>query len=140
MPALSILFIRAALLWLIVGAGFGGVLLAGKAGTAWGSLGAAVPAHAEVLLFGWMLQLAFGVAFWILPRDEQNLRPRPSLAWSSFVLLNAGLAAALSSRAWTLLGATPAPRWILSGAAFAFLAGAAAFAAHAWPRVRSFLK
>lgn len=124
MPTLSIYFLRAALIWLLVGSGLGGLLLASKALSWSGALWLSLPFHAEILLLGWILQLAFGVAYWILPRDSQDRRPKAWLAWMSFLLLNAGLICS--------------PKLALASAVF-YLVSALSFALHLWPRVRPFL-
>ena len=71
MPALSAWSVRAALAWLAVAALFGALLMSrGALGhPEWGAL---IPVHAEMMLVGWMMQLAFGVAHWILPRHPQG--------------------------------------------------------------------
>jgi heme/copper-type cytochrome/quinol oxidase subunit 1 len=67
-PSLSVWSIRAALTWLAIGALTGALILARVplGHPEWGSW---IPAHAEIMLMGWMVQLAFGVAHWILPRQ-----------------------------------------------------------------------
>ena len=133
MPRLSVWFVRAALLHFATGFTFGALLLWNKALP----LGAQVslwtwrllPAHMELLLVGWTVQLAMGVAFWILPRwrsQRGDVRP----AWAAFILLNGGVlvvaAAALA----------PEPAWgIFIGRALE-VGAAVAFALHAWPRVK----
>lgn len=92
MPRLSIWFIRAALIYLAVGFTFGALLLANKGFPISPQLWRLLPAHIELLLVGWTLQLAMGVAFWILPRIRATrgvVRP----AWAAFALLNGGLLA-----------------------------------------------
>jgi len=75
-----------------LGLTFGGLILANKgipfAPWTWNLL----PAHMESLLLGWMVQLAMGVAFWILPRFRSGPpRGNVNLAWIALVLLNAGI-------------------------------------------------
>ena len=82
MPHLSRLFMRAALVYLGFGFTLGALLLANKgipfAPFVWGLL----PAHIEFLLLGWFLQLAFGVAYWILPRlGRASGRGKENLVW-----------------------------------------------------------
>ena len=49
------------------------------------------PIHMEFLLVGWLIQLAMGVAFWIIPRFSIGQPRRPVwLIWISFALINAG--------------------------------------------------
>lgn len=130
MPRLSVWFIRAALLYLITGFTFGALMLANKGVSFDPLLWRLLPIHIELLLLGWMVQLAMGVAFWILPRFRQQ-RGNVGAAWAAFVLLNAGiwLAAAgalVSAAIWLpVLG-----RLLEAGAA-------AAFAISAWPRVKA---
>jgi hypothetical protein len=89
--------------------------------------------HIEFLLLGWTVQLAFGVAFWILPRFRFGAeRGRVSLAWTAFILLNAGVltvAAGGAAGAGTSTGVVGRCAEVLA---------AAAFALHAWPRVKMF--
>jgi hypothetical protein len=46
----------------------------------------------EFLLIGWFVQLAMGVAFWIVPRFSSGPpRGNVKVIWISFLLINAGL-------------------------------------------------
>lgn len=141
MPRLSCWFIKAALAYLSVGVVFGGLMLSAEGqpaalGWAWRLL----PAHIQLLIGGWLIQLALGVAYWILPRlDGAGNRGREGSAWTSFVTLNLGVIGAavlLALRpfvsAWwfdMLLAPTSALQVLALGA----------FARHAWPRVQPLL-
>lgn len=129
MPRLSCWFVRASLLYLAVGVTFGGLLLAHKGIPLHPFLWRLLPLHIEFLLFGWLVQLAMGVAFWIFPRfwrSRGNERP----AWVAFGLLNAGvlLAGVSPLLAW--------PAWFILIGRLAEAGAAVAFAIHAWPRVK----
>ena len=92
MPRLSVWFVRCSLAYLLLGFTLGGLMLANKgipfAAWAWRLL---VP-HMEFLLLGWMVQLAMGVAFWILPRFSSGApRGNEVLIYSTFVVLNLGI-------------------------------------------------
>lgn len=133
MPRLSIYFVRAALIYLSVGATIGGALLWQKGAPPAGPLWRLLPAHIELILIGWILQLVMGVAYWILPRfGNGRPRGRPGLAWSAFALLNAGLLAVTVS---SISGA--AAGWHLAGTA-AEAAGVALFAISIFPRIKPF--
>ncbi len=129
MPRLSVWFIRMALLYLLAGFTFGALLLAHKGVPFEPQLWRWRPAHIELLLVGWLLQLAMGVAYWILPRFKQQ-RGNIAAAWAAFWLLHAGV---LFVGAAVLL---PASTWpVVLGRSLQ--AGAAvAFAINAWPRVK----
>ncbi len=133
MPRLSVWYLRAALLHLATGFTFGALLLWNKALPFGAQAGALIwrllPAHMELLLVGWTVQLALGVAFWILPRwQSQRGDVRP--AWAAFFLLNTGvLIVAVAAFA-------PAADWAPALGRALEAAAAAAFAVHAWPRVK----
>src|SRR6266508_673058 len=68
MPRLSQLMIRTALLWLAIGYSVGGLVLLNKGLSLLPWLCALRAAHIHMLLVGWTVQPACGLAFWILPR------------------------------------------------------------------------
>jgi len=141
MPLLSRLLIRTALIWLAVGYTVGGLLLIQK-----GYPLAAWPwslryAHVHMLLVGWTMQLASGVAFWILPRlDTSGSRGDERLVWWYYGALNAGVVLAALHDPLVALAALDAP--VLRGmpmlAGLLYLAAAMLFARHAWPRIVAF--
>jgi hypothetical protein len=122
--------IRAALLALTAGATLGALMLVapGTAGVArWR------PLHAELLLVGWTVQLAFGVAHWILPRFRSGPeRGSEAFGWVAFALVNAGVVLVGFGRS-----VTAEEMWALAGRSAEGLA-AVAFVAQAWPRVKPF--
>lgn len=133
MPRLTVLMLRIALVYLALGFSFGGLLLFHKGIPLSPWLWSLLPAHIEFLLLGWTVQLAMGVAFWILPRfSREPKRGDERLAWLAFALLNLGV---LLAGVGPLLGAAA----LLVFLGRAAEAGAAlAFAVHAWPRVKAF--
>lgn len=131
MPRLSVWMIRTALLHLGLGFTLGAVILYHKGLPFWPGAWRLLPLHVELVLFGWTLQLALGVAFWILPRyAREPVRGREGLPWLAYGLLNLG-ALTVGLAGW--LAAPPA--LALVGRAAELLA-AFAFAAHLWPRVK----
>lgn len=130
MPTLSRVAIRCSILALVGGAALGAWTLAAPAfgrHAPW----ALLPLHVELLLFGWLVQLTMGVAYWILPRapGRPEERGRRALAIGAIILLNVGL---LVAGAGPILGADG---WLAVGRGLELLA-VAGFALHAWPRVR----
>jgi len=91
MPRLSVWFVRAALIYFLLGFTFGALLLAQKGISYYPAVWMLFPIHMEFLLIGWLAQLAMGVAFWIMPRFSRGpARGNAGLVWTSFALLNAG--------------------------------------------------
>ncbi len=137
MPRLSVWYLRAALLHLATGFTFGALLLWNKAQPFGAQIGAwtwrLLPAHMEFLLIGWTVQLALGVAYWILPRwrsQRGDVRP----AWAAFFMLNAGVLIV------TAAPIVPALTWPVALGRALEVAAAAAFAWHAWPRVKPWVE
>jgi heme/copper-type cytochrome/quinol oxidase subunit 1 len=129
MPSLSVWAIRAALLYLVLGFTIGALMLWHKGAPLHPMLWRLLPAHIECLLFGWTVQLALGVAYWILPRF-QTARGNPMLVWLALGLLNLGV---------VLVSVAPfmaAPGLVSLYGRGAEIAAAAAFAFHAWPRIK----
>ncbi len=92
MPRLSVWFVRYSFIHLFLGFTLGGLILANKgfpfAPWVWNLL----PAHMDFLLLGWLVQLAMGVAFWILPRFRSGLpRGNVNIAWGVLLFLNIGV-------------------------------------------------
>lgn len=92
MPRLSVWFVRASLIYLATGLFFGALILAQKGIPFYAPVWKLFPLHMEFLLVGWLIQLAMGVAFWVIPRFSNGSSRGPvGLVWASFALLNTGI-------------------------------------------------
>lgn len=135
MPPFSAWIVRVALLELGTGFTLGAYMLSAK-GIPFDPLYRRLLApHIELLLFGWTLQLAVGVAFWILPRFEQPPKyGRVRLAWAGFALLNLGIGLVIVG-GW--IGGPSHPLALAGRIVEA--AAVALFAIFLWPRVKPFM-
>ena len=96
-PRLSVLMIRTALAYLATGFLVGALLLIHRAVPLENWLHRLVPLHIEYLLLGCLVQLALGVAFWVLPRFRSGAeRGQEAPPWVAFALLT------WASRRWPL--------------------------------------
>lgn len=130
MPKLSVWMVRASLIYLGIGFTFGALMLFEKGISYNADVWRFLPLHIEMLILGWMVQLAMGVAYWILPRFGSQRRKVP-FASIAFVTLNLGiLAVGLGTwrEEWAILAFLG--RVAEGGAALAFVF-------HAWPRVKA---
>ncbi len=136
MPRLSRWLIRASMLYMVIGFTLGGLILAAKGGGADPRVWVWLLPHADILVAGWLIQLAMGMAYWILPRIRNAGRGLTPLAGLAMALLNGGLC----------LGAGSAllPYWFptLTWTTGVFVAGIVAqtvglvlFVIYAWSRV-----
>ena len=130
MPRLSVWFVRCSLVYVLLGFTLGGLMLANKgvpfATWVWSLLGA----HMEFLLLGWMVQLAMGVAFWILPRFSSGApRGNEVLIRTAFAALNLGIWMAALQPYHTQSGLTLTGRILEAVSVFLFVFGS-------WQRVK----
>lgn len=136
MPRLSRWLIRASMLYLVLGFSLGGLILAAKGGGADPRVWIWLLPHVDILVAGWLIQLAMGMAYWILPRIRNAGRGMTPLAALAMALLNTGLCGGAGS---ALL-----PYWFpgITWATTAFVAGVllqtaslVLFVIYAWSRV-----
>ncbi len=130
MPRLSVWFVRCSFIHLFLGFTFGGLILANKgipfAPLTWSLL----PAHMEFLLLGWMVQLAMGVGYWILPRFRSDLpRGNVNLVWGALVLLNTGIV-------MVAIQAFISTTWLSSAGRILETSSALLFVFSSWQRVK----
>ena len=132
MPAPSVWAIRLALIQLLAAFLAGGWLLAARGVPTLPRPDWLLPVHLELALLGWTLQLAMGVAYWMLPKFKRG-PPRGATgpAVAALAVFNLGVLLVLASSmsgvaALELLGRTGE------------LAGVGLFAANALPRIKAF--
>ncbi len=131
MTRLSVWTVRTALLYRSAGLLLGALMLTQKGLPFDPAMLRLLPLHVEFVLFGWTLQLAMGIAFWILPRFSREPRyGNQTFGWLAFVLLNAGVLCAGLGQ-W--LGADPLVALV---GRLAEVGAVIFFMGHAWPRVR----
>lgn len=126
MPRITLWSVRLAGLHLFLGITVGAALLIEKAWRVAPWLNTLIPFHRHALMFGWILQLAVGVAYWILPTHGRSREPTRPVVGALVLINSAVLLAALSPRL-AVLG---------SVAIFMELIAAMLFATNAWPRVK----
>ncbi len=132
MPRLSQFFIKSSLLYLLAGFTIGAMLLTLKGWAFAPQIWRLLPVHIEIVIFGWILQLVMGVAFWMLPRFGET-RGNEKLAWMAFLLMNVGILLNLSAVFFHAASLAFAGRLLEIGAVISFVI-------HAWPRVKPFAK
>lgn len=88
----SRLLIKSSLIYLVIGAFLGALLLINKALNVEPAIWAWLPVHIELMIFGWIIQFTLGVAYWILPRFlEGEARGNSSLAYLMVCAINLGI-------------------------------------------------
>ncbi|KAA3644208.1 MAG: hypothetical protein DWQ07_19055 [Chloroflexi bacterium] len=135
MPVLTRWFIKASFLYLVLAFLLGLWL---PAASLWGLSSAGVsPVFFHFFLVGWVTQIIFGVAYWMLPKyTRENPRRNETLAWAVFWMLNLGLVLRgilepiISSGSSAIIG------WLLVLSAFLQWLGGMGFVFNTWGRVK----
>jgi cbb3-type cytochrome oxidase subunit 1 len=131
MTRLSVWTVRAALLYLGTGFLIGALMLTQKGVSFDPALLRMLPMHIEFVLIGWTLQLAMGIAFWILPRFSREPRyGNQTLGWLALGFLNIGILCAGLGQWLNAPSAVFLLGRLLELAAWLF------FVLQAWPRVK----
>ena len=132
MIPLSRALIRAALAWLVIA-------LALRAIAPWlepDVAQALSPVARHALVFGWLTQLAIGVAWWMFPRPRGAAATVDApLGWACFALLNGGLLVRAWSEPASLLTPSAVATAANAVAAASSFGAVALFAFSAWRRV-----
>jgi len=97
MPELSEKVIRISLIYLVIGFTLGAILLINKAANVDPQIWILLPIHIEIVIFGWLIQLIMGVAYWSFPRFfEMPNRGNPHYNWLMIIILNVGIWTSIS--------------------------------------------
>lgn len=139
MPRVSVVLIQTALLQLAFGATLGGLLLAEKGLGLAPWLWTLRPGHIQMMLIGWTVQFACGVAVWILPRfDAEGDRGDIRLVWLCYAALNSGVVLAVLHLPLARVVGRTHLIWMLPLAGLLYAIAAVAMVAHLWRRVLPF--
>lgn len=92
MPVQSRWMIRLSLLYLLLGAALGTVMLVQKAFPFNASVWILRPVHIQLLIWGFIIQFTLGTAYYILPRYVKgSSRGNTTLGWGMVGALNIGI-------------------------------------------------
>ena len=135
MPLVTRWFIKASLLFLVLGLVLGVWLGLGSMGPTLPTGISAVFFH--FLLVGWVTQMIFGVAYWMLPKYSRE-RPHRSESspWWTFWLLNIGLVLrAFGEPLAAAADGIAVPAMLITSAGFQWVA-CTLFVINTWPRIK----
>ncbi|MCC6615344.1 MAG: cbb3-type cytochrome c oxidase subunit I [Anaerolineae bacterium] len=137
MPLLSRAFIKAGLIYFIVGLAAGVLTVAQPVLHLPAFFGVFYPVYIHLLMVGWVMQLIIGVVYWMFPKYSKE-RPRRSerLGWIVFGLLNAGLILRAIVEPLTTLRPDLGLGWLLAISAVLQLLAGWGFVVNTWNRVK----
>jgi hypothetical protein len=137
MPKLSQFALKAAMIYLVLGALGAMLYWANVLGSWWAPLNALSPTYLHLIVVGWLTQLIFGVIYWMFPVISKA-RPRGDtrIAWAAFICLNSGLLARLIFEPWRAVQPNAMNGYGLLVSACLQVAAAVLFVVVSWGRVR----
>ena len=133
----SRVYIKTALVYLLLSALLGGALLLNQAWALDVRIWALLPVYYHTLAVGWLTQLIAGVALWMFPALSRT-RPRgdPRLGWLAYAALNGGLLVRVVAEPWHAWQPKSLAGYALAVSALLQVAAIWALVALLWPRVR----
>jgi hypothetical protein len=121
MPKISIWMIRLSLIWLLISALAGSLILIHKAAVLHHSIWILLPVHFELAIWGWLVQFVMGTAYWMFPKKLEEERRGPVLpAWIMVCLFNTGLFFIVTSALSPNIPATITGRALIAGSIIIF--------------------
>lgn len=137
MPLLSRTFIKAGLIYFVVGLAAGVLLVAQPILKLPSVLGLIYPVYIHLLMVGWVMQLIMGVVYWMFPKYSKA-QPRRSekLGWVVFGLLNAGLVLRALGEPLNTVRPELHIGWVLVISAVLQLLAGWGFVINTWSRVK----
>ena len=138
MPRLVRWYVKVAFVWLVLALLLKAVALI----PAGASLPAITPVSWHLLFVGWLTQLIFGIAHWMLPTipgaSRDRLRGDERLMWGVYVLLNIGLLLRVLSEPLVIAQSEAIIwRWLLISSAWLQWLAAVLFVLNSWRRARA---
>ena len=138
MPRLSHWMIKTALVWLGIGTTIGSLMLLQKGWPVMPIIWVLRLSHIHVLLVGWLLQIVFGVAYWMLPRfNAAGDRGNEQAMWLGYGAINSAVVCVLLHDL-LLMVQIDWSSGLLSLAGTGYTVAALVFFWNAWKRVLPF--
>lgn len=138
MPTLTRWFVKTAMLYFLASFLIGGgslVVLTWKHQPLFAVL---QPVYWHLLIVGWLMQLIFGVAYWMFPAFSRD-QPHGSetAGWATYGALNLGLLLRVIFEPWHALQPAHGLGWLLVPAALLQVGAGWLFVWNTWGRIRS---
>lgn len=138
MDRFTIIMVKAALVWLVMGVVIGGLMLVDR-GIPGNWRQWLLPTHGPMLFVGWLVQFALGIAYWLLPRKRNPELPvgyRENTALAGAVMLNLGLALRVLGEPLERTGhASNVSLGLLTASSMLQVVAIVIFVAQLWPRI-----
>ena len=136
MPRLTRWFLKTALFNLILALLLGLLLSARTIWTLPAVVGGMGPVYFHLFMVGWVIELIFGVVYWLFPRFSKE-RPRgyERLGYATYALLNTGLALRVIGEPMNAIQPRAVWGWLLAFSALLQWLAGLGFVINTWPRI-----
>jgi len=137
LPLLSRLFIKAGLIYFVVGLSAGVLTVAQPVLHLPAFFVLIYPVYVHLLMVGWVMQLIIGVVYWMFPKySKAQPRRSEALGWIVFGLLNVGLILRAIGEPLNALKPEWQLGWTLAISAVLQLLAGWGFVVNTWDRVK----
>lgn len=137
MPVLSRIYIKTGLVYFVVALAMAALLAAQPVLKLSSSLSVLRPVYLHLLMVGWVLQLIFGVVYWMFPKySKEQPRGSEKLGWFVYVTLNLGLILRAVGEPLVMLQPDNSVGWLLAASAVLQLVAGWGFIANTWSHVK----
>lgn len=131
------IYIRTALIYLLLASTVGALLLLNQGLALDGRIGALQPVFYHLLMVGWATQLIGGVALWMFPPyTRAQPRGNETLGWLAYVALNIGLICRVAGEPLLAWGVRDWAALLLAASAILQVAAVWLLVFQLWPRVK----
>ena len=133
------LYIKTAIVFFLTGLAVGAwILLVQLRGTGQNErMGLLISAHAHLLLFGFVIMLIMGVAYWMFPRPaKDDFRYSPGLAQINYWIITIGTATRALGEISLYIAQCRVARWAVVIGAMTQIISGVVFSWNIWTRVR----
>jgi cbb3-type cytochrome oxidase subunit 1 len=138
MPTLSRWHVKMAFIYFIAGILIGGLMMTSKWLTVPSWVWLLRQTHVHLLTFGWITQLIFGIAYWMLPRlSKFEPRGNELINWLVFITFNVGLLMRVVFEPLHFNQPTPTLGLLLTLSGWLQVVAGVFFVVNAWRRVRT---
>ena len=137
MPRVSQLAIKAAMVYLIIGALGAAAYWLNTVWPFWSPISAINPTYLHLIVVGWLTQFIMAVMYWMFPMiSKSQLRGYPPFVWAAFICLNVGLLIRAICEPWRALQPLEINSYGLVASAILQVVAAVLFVMVSWRRVR----
>ena len=130
-------YVKTSLIFFLLGLFLGAWILVLRISGGAAPSAALISAHTHVLLFGFVIMLIMGVAYWMFPRPaKDDFRYSPNIAELNYWLITAGTVIRAAGELWMAVASNPAEIYLVAAGSALQMTAGVVFVWKVWSRIR----